>query len=137
MWGWGTDKSVQWKPESKWEEKKLGRVARKHCSALGLKAPLCEVLPQVCIAPRWPHQSSGLGRRISEVHVSQLELFGNPIEGRQGENPRQQSSNWALECLRNTFFQYQYVIFSIKLKYIQRNRFSSLPKMQALSAIEC
>ena len=36
MWGWGTDKSVQWKPESKWEEKKLGRVACKDCSALGL-----------------------------------------------------------------------------------------------------
>ena len=69
--------------------------------------------------------------------MSQLELFGNPIEGRQGENPRNQSSNWALECLKNTFFQYHYVIFSIKLKYIQRNQFSSLLKMQGLGAIAC
>ena len=37
MWGWGTDKSVQWKPESKWEEKKLGRVARKP-SGVGVRA---------------------------------------------------------------------------------------------------
>ena len=37
--------------------------------------------------------------------------LGNPIVERQGENPRHQSSNWALECLRNTFFQYHYEIF--------------------------